>query len=60
MTAKKSDFKNASIDEVLEQLSTDDAISLIGGVGLWRTHPVPELGIPSIKVNLTLLVTTLN
>lgn len=48
---KKSDFRNADIDAVLDRLSADQSISLIAGVGFWRTHAIPELGIPSIKVS---------
>ncbi|KAI0700305.1 beta-glucosidase [Cytidiella melzeri] len=46
-----SDFKNANIDEVVEQLTTDEAILLTAGVGFWHTHGVPRLGVPAIKVS---------
>ncbi|THH33096.1 hypothetical protein EUX98_g1111 [Antrodiella citrinella] len=46
-----SDFKNASIPELVEQLTTDEAILLSAGVGFWHTHAVPRLGIPAIKVS---------
>ncbi|KAL0065948.1 hypothetical protein AAF712_007075 [Marasmius tenuissimus] len=46
-----SDFAKANIDEILEQLTTDEAIQLIAGVGFWHTHAVPRLGIPAIKVS---------
>lgn len=45
-----SDFAKASIPEVVEQLTTDEAILLTAGVGFWHTHAVPRLGIPAIKV----------
>ena len=45
-----SNFANANIAEVVEQLTTDEAILLTAGVGFWHTHPVPRLGIPAIKV----------
>ena len=45
-----SNFANANISEVVEQLTTDEAILLTAGVGFWHTHPVPRLGIPAIKV----------
>ncbi|KAG8926382.1 hypothetical protein FRC02_008945 [Tulasnella sp. 418] len=48
---KLSDFANADLDKVVEQLSTDEAISLIAGVGFWWTAEIPRLGIPSIKVS---------
>ena len=45
-----SDFAKADIAEVVEQLTTDEAILLTAGVGFWHTHAVPRLGIPAIKV----------
>jgi beta-glucosidase len=45
-----SDFKNANIDEIVEKLTTDEAINLIAGVGFWHTHKVERLGIPAVKV----------
>ncbi|KIJ63446.1 glycoside hydrolase family 3 protein [Hydnomerulius pinastri MD-312] len=45
-----SDFKNADVDGIVEKLTTDEAILLTAGVGFWRTHEVPRLGIPAIKV----------
>ncbi|TCD66746.1 hypothetical protein EIP91_000987 [Steccherinum ochraceum] len=46
-----SDFKNASIPDLVEQLTTDEAILLTAGVGFWHTHGVPRLGIPAVKVS---------
>lgn len=48
-----SDFVNANLDEIVEQLTIDEAIQLIAGVGLWHTHSVDRLGIPAIKVCLS-------
>jgi beta-glucosidase len=45
-----SDFANADIDKVLNQLTTDEAILLTAGVGFWHTHCIDRLGIPAIKV----------
>ncbi|KAF8555424.1 glycoside hydrolase family 3 protein [Imleria badia] len=47
-----SDFANANVDEIVEQLTTDEVILLTAGVGLWHTHAVPRLGIPAIKVSI--------
>lgn len=47
-----SDFATADIDQVLGQLTTDEAILLTAGVGFWQTHGVDRLGIPAIKVNM--------
>ncbi|KDR82279.1 hypothetical protein GALMADRAFT_264459 [Galerina marginata CBS 339.88] len=46
-----SDFANANLDEILENLTTDEAILLTAGVGSWHTHAVERLGIPAIKVS---------
>ena len=47
---KPSDFANADIDALLDQLTHDEAVALIAGVGFWHTAPIPRLGIPQIKV----------
>ncbi|PPQ73649.1 hypothetical protein CVT26_010607 [Gymnopilus dilepis] len=46
-----SDFANAHIDQVLEKLTTDEAILLTAGVGFWHSHDVERLGVPAIKVS---------
>lgn len=46
-----SDFANANVDEIVEHLTTDEAILLTAGVGFWHTHAIPRLGIPAIKVS---------
>ncbi|KAI0068485.1 beta-glucosidase [Artomyces pyxidatus] len=46
-----SDFAQANLDDVVEKLTTEEAIALIGGVGFWHTHAVPRLGIPAVKVS---------
>ncbi|KAG9046686.1 hypothetical protein FS837_003839 [Tulasnella sp. UAMH 9824] len=48
MTA--ASFADADIQDLVDKLTTEEAISLISGVGLWSTAAVPRLGIPSIKV----------
>jgi beta-glucosidase len=45
-----SDFAKANINEIVEKLTTDEAIQLIAGVGFWHTYQVDRLGIPAIKV----------
>jgi hypothetical protein len=45
-----SDFATTDIDEVLHELTTDEAILLTSGVGFWYTHTVKRLVIPAIKV----------
>lgn len=49
-----SDFANVNIDEILDKLSTEDAVKLIAGVGFWHTAAIERLGIPAIKVRILL------
>ncbi|KAG2091222.1 glycoside hydrolase superfamily [Suillus discolor] len=46
-----SDFANADVDDIVEKLTTDEAILLTAGVGFWHTHEIARLGIPAIKVS---------
>lgn len=46
-----SDFAKADLSKVLEELTVDEAISLISGVGFWHTCPIKRLGIPAVKVS---------
>ncbi|KAG8911925.1 hypothetical protein FRC01_005402 [Tulasnella sp. 417] len=48
MTA--ASFANIDIQDVVDKLTTEEAISLISGFGFWSTAAVPRLGVPSIKV----------
>lgn len=50
VTMKPSDIARADVDALVENLTTDEAISLTAGVGFWHTHSVERLGIPAIKV----------
>ncbi len=45
-----SDIANANIEKIVQELTTDELISLTAGVGFWKTHAVERLGIPAIKV----------
>ncbi|KAG8943853.1 hypothetical protein FRC04_002476 [Tulasnella sp. 424] len=49
MTA--ASFANADVQDIVDKLTTEEAISLISGVGFWWTAAVPRLGVPSIKVS---------
>jgi beta-glucosidase len=49
-TMAPSDIAKADVAELVENLTTDEAISLTAGVGFWHTREVPRLGIPAIKV----------
>jgi hypothetical protein len=50
-----SDFAKVDVDEIVEKLTTDEAILLTAGVGFWHTHEIPRLGIPAIKVRDNIL-----
>lgn len=53
--SRLSDFARADLDDIVDQLTVDEAISLIAGVGFWWTAAVPRLGVPSIKVRTYLM-----
>ncbi|KAH9994133.1 beta-glucosidase [Russula compacta] len=46
-----SDFANADINGTIDKLSTEEAVKLTAGVGLWHTAAVERLGIPAVKVS---------
>jgi beta-glucosidase len=46
-----SDFASADLSKIVDELTTEEAISLIAGVGLWHTHAIPRLNIPAVKVS---------
>jgi beta-glucosidase len=46
-----SDIANVEIDEILDKLSTEEAVNLIAGVGPWHTASIerPGITVPAIK-----------
>jgi len=46
-----SDFAKVDVQDIVDQLTTDEAILLTAGVGFWHTHAVPRLSIPAIKTS---------
>ncbi|RDW93780.1 beta-glucosidase H [Aspergillus mulundensis] len=38
------------IDYVLANISDQDKIALLSGIDFWHTHPIPEFGVPSVRV----------
>ncbi|KAH9920187.1 beta-glucosidase [Amylocystis lapponica] len=46
-----SSIANVPLADLVDQLTTDEAILLTAGVGFWHTHDVPRLGVPAIKVS---------
>src|SRR5512138_3160467 len=39
------------IDDLLEQMTLEEKISMLAGADLWHSVPVPRLGIPQLKVS---------
>ncbi|HUI88956.1 MAG TPA: glycoside hydrolase family 3 C-terminal domain-containing protein [Anaerolineales bacterium] len=39
-----------NLEELIQQMTIEEKISLLAGADLWRTVPVPRLGIPQLKV----------
>lgn len=44
-------FLEATIPDLLSQLSTDEKIALLGAPNWWNTTPIPRLEIPSIRMS---------
>ena len=40
----------ANIEELIQQMTTEEKISLLAGADLWHTVAIPRLGIPQMKV----------
>jgi hypothetical protein len=51
-----SDFAKADVEDLLNDLTTEEAILLTAGVGFWHTHEVGRLGVPAIKVRMFLII----
>jgi beta-glucosidase len=47
-----SDTANVEIDEILDKLTTEEAVNLIAGVGSRHTASIERLCVPAIKVRL--------
>jgi hypothetical protein len=41
---------SANIETILQSLTLEEKISLLAGKDFWETVPVPEKGVPAIKV----------
>ncbi|KAK7695389.1 hypothetical protein QCA50_000025 [Cerrena zonata] len=39
------------VEETLEKLSLPQKIKLLAGLGWWHTEPIPEAGIPSVRMS---------
>jgi beta-glucosidase len=49
-----SDIADADINEIIDKLTTEEAIKLTAGVGFGHTAAIERLGIPAIKVRFIL------
>ncbi|KAI0811117.1 putative beta-glucosidase from glycoside hydrolase family GH3 [Irpex lacteus] len=45
------EFLNASIPELVKQLTTDEKIALLGAPNWWNTSAIPRLGIPAVRMS---------
>jgi hypothetical protein len=52
---RPSNFADANIADIVEQLTLEEAIALTAGVGNWYTAAIPRLGIPALKVRRYLI-----
>ncbi len=41
---------NADIDALLDQMTTEEMVGLLGGSDIWHTTPVERLGVPRLRV----------
>lgn len=39
------------VEAVLSQLSLNDKVLLLSGIDFWHTHPIPSLGVPSLRLS---------
>ncbi len=51
MTSMSRSFLDASIPELVNKLSTDEKIALLGAPNWWNTHAVERLEIPAIRMS---------
>lgn len=45
------EFLDANIAELVEQLTTDEKIALLGAPNWWNTSSIPRLGIPAVRMS---------
>jgi hypothetical protein len=49
--APSESFLQAHISEIVQKLTTNEKISLLGAPNWWNTTPIPRLNIPSIRMS---------
>jgi beta-glucosidase len=40
----------ANVETILQSLTLEEKISLLAGKDFWETVPIPEKGVPAVKV----------
>src|SRR3984957_15838349 len=43
-------MKTINIEELLDEMTLEEQVSLLTGADFWTTVPIPRLGVPAIKV----------
>jgi beta-glucosidase len=43
-------MNTTQIDELLDEMTLEEQVSLLTGADFWTTVPIPRLGVPAIKV----------
>lgn len=44
------DAQERRVEDLLGEMTFDEKLLTVGGADAWRTHPIPRLGIPAIKM----------
>ena len=44
---------SAKVEKILGSLTLEEKVSLLAGKDFWETVPIPEKGVPAIKVCIT-------
>lgn len=46
--------KRGWVDRILAQLTLEEKVKLLSGADVWRTHAIPRIGVPQLKVSVLL------
>lgn len=52
-------FVNDDVEDLVEKLTTEEKISLLGAPSWWSTTPIPRLGIPAVRMRCVWLILSL-
>jgi beta-glucosidase len=50
---------SAKVETVLQSLTLEEKISLLAGKDFWETVPIPDKGVPAIKVGPAIVPSTI-